>query len=94
MSAVVGGGVLTAPPSLLAKGLLAHSGPLSLPAGFYGVRSTALRYLEGKLIYRTEQKHTDLEWLRFLKQFQREVPKEVSVHIIGDNYSTRKSRLG
>ena len=50
----------------------------------------ALSYLEGKLIYRTEQKHTHLEWLRFLKQIQREVPKELAVHIIADNYSTHK----
>ena len=51
----------------------------------------ALGYLEGKLIYRTEQKHTHLEWLRFLKRIQREVPKELAVRIIADNYSTRKN---
>ena len=50
----------------------------------------ALSYLEGKLIYRTEQKHTHLEWLRFLKQIEREVPPELAVHIIADNYSTHK----
>ena len=50
----------------------------------------ALSYLEGKLIYRTEQQHTHLEWLRFLKQIDREVPKELAVHIIADNYSTHK----
>jgi len=44
----------------------------------------ALSYLEGKLIYRTEQKHTHLEWLRFLKQIQRAVPKALAVHIIAD----------
>ena len=49
-----------------------------------------LSYLEGKLTYRAEQKHTHLEWLRFLKQIQREVPKELAVHIIADNYSTHK----
>ena len=26
----------------------------------------AMNYLEGKLIYRTENRHTHLEWLRFL----------------------------
>ena len=50
----------------------------------------ALSYLEGKLIYRTEQQHTHLEWLRFLKQIDREVPKELAVHIIADNYSMHK----
>ena len=34
----------------------------------------ALSYLEGKLIYRTEQQHTHVEWLRFLKQIDRETP--------------------
>ena len=50
----------------------------------------AMSYLEGKLIYRTEQAHTHVEWLRFLKQIQREVPKELAVHIIADNYCTHK----
>ena len=53
-------------------------------------RFAALSYLEGKLIYRTEQQHTHLEWLRFLKQIDRAVPKELAVHIIADNYSTHK----
>ena len=36
----------------------------------------AMNYLEGKLIYRTENKHTHLEWLPFLKQINHEVPKD------------------
>lgn len=36
----------------------------------------ALSYLEGKLIYRTEQQHTHVEWLRFLKQIDRETPAD------------------
>src|SRR5438034_6599280 len=35
----------------------------------------ALSYLEGKIISRTEESHTHLEWLRFLKQIDRETPK-------------------
>ena len=50
----------------------------------------AMSYLEGKLIYRTEKKHTHVEWLRFLKQIQREVPQDLDVHLIADNYSTHK----
>ena len=53
----------------------------------------AMSYLEGKLIYRTDQKHTDVEWLRFLKQIRREVPKDVDVHLIADNYSTHKHAM-
>ena len=52
--------------------------------------SAAMSYLEGKLIYRTEQKHNHVEWLRFLNQIHREVPKDLDVHLIADNYSTHK----
>ena len=50
----------------------------------------AMSYLEGKLIYRTEHKHTHVEWLRFLKQLQREAPQGLQVHVIADNYATHK----
>jgi transposase len=50
----------------------------------------ALSYLEGRLISRTEEKHTHIEWLRFLKQIHRETPKDMDVHIIADNYATHK----
>ena len=50
----------------------------------------ALQYLEGKIISRIEQKHTHVEWLRFLKQINREVPKDLTIHIIADNYCTHK----
>src|ERR1700741_2073421 len=50
----------------------------------------ALSYLEGKIISRTEDSHTHVEWLRFLKQIDRETPKELDVHLIVDNYATHK----
>ena len=50
----------------------------------------ALNYLDGRIISRTEAKHTHVEWLRFLKQINRETPKEMDVHIIADNYGTHK----
>ena len=50
----------------------------------------ALSYLEGKLIYRTEQQHTHVEWLRFLKQIDRETPEDVDLHLIADKYCTHK----
>ena len=50
----------------------------------------ALSYLGGKLIYRTEQQHTHVEWLRFLKQIDRETPDDVDLHLIADNYCTHK----
>jgi transposase len=50
----------------------------------------ALNYLEGKIISRTEQKHTHVEWLRFMKQIERETPPELQIHLIADNYSAHK----
>lgn len=50
----------------------------------------ALNYLDGKLIYRAERKHTHVEWLRFLKQLDRETPKDLEVHVIADDYVTHK----
>ena len=50
----------------------------------------ALNYLDGKLISRTEAHHTHVEWLRFLKQIDRDTPKELDLHLILDNYGTHK----
>lgn len=50
----------------------------------------ALNYLEGKIISRTAEKHTHVEWLRFLKQIDRDTPRELAIHLIVDNYCTHK----
>jgi transposase len=50
----------------------------------------ALSYLEGKIISRTEEKHTHVEWLRFLKQIDRQIARELQIHLIADNYSAHK----
>ena len=50
----------------------------------------ALEQLTGKLITRTEACHTHVEWLRFLKQIDRETPRELGLHLIADNYATHK----
>jgi len=50
----------------------------------------ALNYLDGKILSRTEVRHTHVEWLRFLKQIDRETPKDVDLHSIIDNYATHK----
>lgn len=52
----------------------------------------ALNYLDGKLIARTEERHTHVEWLRFLKQIDRETPKDLDLHLIVDNYCTHKEQ--
>ena len=45
----------------------------------------AMSNLEGKLIYRTEQKHAHVEWLRFVKQIDRDTPDDLDIHLIADN---------
>jgi transposase len=50
----------------------------------------ALNYLDGKILSRTETRHTHVEWLRFLKQLDRETPAELQLHLIVDNYATHK----
>jgi transposase len=50
----------------------------------------ALATLTGTLITRTENSHTHVEWLRFLKQIDRETPKHLDLHLIADNYATHK----
>jgi len=53
----------------------------------------ALSYLEGKILSRTEDRHTHVEWLRFMKQIDRETPKELTIHLIVDNYCTHKNEV-
>ncbi len=50
----------------------------------------ALVQITGKLIARTEAHHTHVEWLRFLKQIDRETPRDLDLHLIADNYATHK----
>jgi len=52
----------------------------------------AMDYLDGKLIDRIEARHTHVEWLRFLKQIDRETPAELTLHVIADNYATHKHK--
>lgn len=50
----------------------------------------ALNYLDRKILSRTEARHTHVEWLRFLKQIDRETPPGLQLHLIADNYATHK----
>jgi len=50
----------------------------------------AINVADGKVHARCEQKHTHKEWLRFLKQLDRETDKTLDLHIILDNYATHK----
>lgn len=50
----------------------------------------ALNYLQGKLITTIAERHRHQEWLAFLKKIHRETPKDLTIHLIADNYATHK----
>lgn len=50
----------------------------------------AMSILDGTVISRCEERHRHIEWLAFLKQIDRQTPKESSLHLICDNYATHK----
>jgi transposase len=50
----------------------------------------ALSTLDGSLIACCQQRHRHEEWLVFLRQINRETPKDKQVHLICDNYATHK----
>lgn len=50
----------------------------------------ALNYLEGKIVSMLAPQHRHQEWLKFLKQIDRETPAGVELHLIADNYATHK----
>jgi transposase len=50
----------------------------------------ALNVLDGKVIGQCQQRHTHVEWLKFLRRIDRETPKGRELHLIVDNYATHK----
>lgn len=50
----------------------------------------ALSVLDGQVIGQCQQHHTHVEWLKFLRQIDRETPKDKVLHLICDNYATHK----
>src|SRR5450756_2533833 len=50
----------------------------------------ALNVLDGQVISQCQQRHRHIEWLKFLRQIDRETPKDKSLHLIADNYATHK----
>jgi DDE superfamily endonuclease len=51
----------------------------------------AFTILNGKVIGSCLQRHRGKEFIRFLNQLENEVPPELDIHLILDNYSTHKS---
>jgi hypothetical protein len=50
----------------------------------------ALDVAEGRLIGTCMKRHRHLEWLKFLRQIDRQTPPDLDLHLIVDNYSTHK----
>ncbi len=50
----------------------------------------ALNVLDVQVIGQCQQQHTPIEWLKFLRQIDRETPKDQARHLIADNYATHK----
>ena len=50
----------------------------------------AMNVLDGKIIAQCQQRHRHQEWLKFLRQIDRETPKKKQLHLICDNYATHK----
>jgi transposase len=50
----------------------------------------ALNVLDGQVIAQCQQRHRHTEWLKFLRQIDRETPKDKTLHLICDNYATHK----
>jgi transposase len=51
----------------------------------------ALDYLEGKVLAHSTQRHRHQEWIEFLKTIDREVPADLEIHLILDNYAAHKT---
>ena len=51
----------------------------------------AFNILNGKVIGSCSPRHRGKEFVRFLNQVEKEVPTDLDVHIVLDNYSTHKS---
>jgi transposase len=50
----------------------------------------ALNTLDGTVIGNCQARHRHQEWLKFLKQIDRETEGQGDIHLIADNYSTHK----
>lgn len=50
----------------------------------------AIELAEGRLIGTCMPRHRHQEWIKFLKQIDKETPAELDLHLIVDNYATHK----
>jgi len=50
----------------------------------------AMNVLDGTIISQCYQRHRHQEWLKFLKLIKSQVPADMDIHLICDNYATHK----
>ena len=50
----------------------------------------ALNILSGKVVGQCHARHRHQEWLKFLRQIDREFPPQLDLHLVMDNYGTHK----
>ncbi len=50
----------------------------------------ALHVLDGQVISQCQQRRRHTVWLKFLRQIDRQTPKDRALHLIADNYATHK----
>jgi len=50
----------------------------------------AMNVLDGQIIAQCQPRHRHEEWLNFLRQINKETPKDKTLHLICDNYATHK----
>ena len=50
----------------------------------------AIDMAEGKVIASCMSQHRHQEWIKFLNQIHREIPSDLDIHLIVDNYATHK----
>ncbi|OLT30175.1 IS630 family transposase [Nocardiopsis sp. CNR-923] len=52
----------------------------------------AFDIVTGQVIHDTHERHRSTEWLDFLRRIDTEVPPELDVHLVCDNYDTHKTK--
>lgn len=50
----------------------------------------AIEMAKGRVIASCMPRHRHQEWIKFLRQIDRQTPRELDLHLIVDNYSTHK----
>ena len=53
----------------------------------------ALDIVSGKVIGQTHRRHRSVEFRKFLERIEREVPADLEIHLVLDNYRTHKAPL-